>query len=273
MRTSLYSLLNPAAWLLSVLLAGGPALADGRIEVYEPRHVPAAELVGTVRPLLGEGASVSAFQGRLVVQAAPAEQARVRDLVARLDRPPRRLLIELRQSAQQALSSRGIEYGATGRDLSIGQPPGGVSGMRHHSVQTRSSGHGTKRVQALEGRPALIRAGVSVPVYQGWQQVQGGRVFQGFQVDYRDTSSGFYALPRVHGDRVTVEIHQQHETPRGMLFETQAASTVLQGGLGEWMDLASIGGHDQDRDDRIGRHVRTLSDSDRRLQLRVLAVD
>jgi hypothetical protein len=98
-------------------------------------------------------------------------------------------------------------------------------------------------------------------------------VYQGFQVDYRDASSGFYALPRVHGDRVTVEIYQQHEVPRGMTFETQAASTVLEGGLGEWMELASLGGHDEGRDDQLGRHVRTLSDSDRRLQLRVLAVD
>lgn len=260
-------------WLLAGLLVAATALADGRIEVYEPRHVPAAELVGAIRPLLGDNASVSSYQGRLVVKATAAEQAKIRDLVARLDRAPRRLLIELRQSGQQALTSRGVEYGAAGQDLSIGQPPGGVSGMRYHSVQTRGSGHGSKQVQALEGRPALIRAGLSVPVYQGWQQVQGGRVYQGFQVDYRDASSGFYALPRVHGDRVTVEIYQQHDMPRGMVFETQSASTVLEGRLGEWMELASIGGHETDRDDRIGRHVRTQSDSDQRLQLRVLAVD
>ena len=272
MRTATRHFL-PLSWLVIVLVATGSALADGRIEVYEPRHVPAAELAGAIRPLLGEAASVSSYQGRLVVKATPAEQAKIRDLVARLDRPPRRLMIELRQSAQQALTSRGVEYGVAGQDVAIGQPPGGASGMRYHSVQTRGSGHGSQRVQALEGRPALIRAGLSVPVYQGWQQVQGGRVYQGFQVDYRDASSGFYAVPRVQGDRVTVEIYQQHEVPRGMTFETQAASTVLEGRLGEWMELATLGGHDDDRDDRIGRHVRTQADSDRRLQLRVLPVD
>jgi hypothetical protein len=113
-----------------------------------------------------------------------------------------------------------------------------------------------------------------VPVYDGYQEVIGGRVYQGFNVRYRDANRGFYAVPRVHGDQVTVEIYQQAD--RAMLngnFSTQRASTILRGGLGDWLTLGSIADSHTDRDNRIGGHISTRRAEDRQLQLRVLPVD
>ena len=57
------------------------------------------------------------------------------------------------------------------------------------------------RVQVLDGRPALIRVGQSVPVYQVHQQIYGNDIVQGIRCPVSGYREGFVALPRVHGDR------------------------------------------------------------------------
>lgn len=264
-------------WIVILILLLHTQLAVGdqrRVEVFLIRSLPAAELVEQVRPLLSQGGSVSAYHDKLIVNAAPAELDAVRGMLARIDMPPRRLLIELRHSGQHGLSTRGLDYGIAGDGVSLGQAAPGSAGLSYYSAQTRGSGQGTQRIRALDGRPALIRSGQSVPVFHTWQQIQHGRIVQGMHTDYRDALSGFYALPRVHGEQVTVEIYQQHEVPAGSAgFRVQHASTVLNGRLGEWLDLGSIGGSDSDQQHAIGSRFETRRDTDRSLQLRVLAVD
>jgi type II secretory pathway component GspD/PulD (secretin) len=236
---------------------------------------PAASLIDPVRPLLGRDGGVSAFHDRLIVRGTPAEIAAVRALLADLDRPARRLLIEVRNAGQSSLSTQSLGYGVNTGDVRFGRvPPGERGQISYQQLQTRGRGDSLQRVQALDGRPALIRAGQSVPVYQAHQQVIGNTIVQGYNMQYRDTSSGFIALPRVHGDQVTVEIYQQDQRPMANgRFANQQASTMLRGRLGQWLTLGSIGAADSDAGDHLGRHVTTRRAQDRRLELRVLAVD
>ena len=69
------------------------------VEVATIRIVsqPAAALLDTVRPLLGRDGSVSAYQDKLIVRGTAAQIEQVQSLINELDRPPRRLLIEVRQ--------------------------------------------------------------------------------------------------------------------------------------------------------------------------------
>ena len=62
---------------------------------------------------------------------------------------------------------------------------------------------------------------------------------------YRDIGSGFYATPRVNGQRVTLEISQQAENfepgyGRGAVSSQRLATTVS-GQLGEWIELGGSG--------------------------------
>jgi hypothetical protein len=262
--------------ILLLMLSSSLAIAAGtRVETFQVRHQPAAALVETLRPLVGESGSVSAFRDKLIVQSDNAGLASVRDALAALDHPPRRLLIEVRQSNALAAGSSGVTYGVEGDGFSVGSPPrGSQAGIGFGSAHTHARGDVSQRVRAVEGRPALIHAGVDEPVYEAFTERYPGGVSQGFQVRYRRTGDGFYALPRVYGDRVTVEIRQQHSRATGdSRFDTQAATTVLEGALGEWLTVAAT--HDSDRDgqDAVGRHWQTRSARDRLVQLRVLPVD
>lgn len=128
----------------------------------------------------------------------------------------------------------------------------------------------------MEGREAYVRVGQSVPVRE--RQVQrtivGGqvveRVVDGTQ--YRDVTTGFYVLPRLSGDRVTLDISPQRESlstqiPGGV--NVQRVVTTVFGRLGEWME---IGGITQDSGGRqsvlLGRTT-TASSDNRRVLIRV----
>ena len=108
------------------------------------------------------------------------------------------------------MSSRNFGYGVNTGDVQIGRvrPRGNDADaqLRFQGIQTRGRSDSLQQVQALDGRPALIRAGQSIPVYQAQQYVGPWGVGHGYQMQYRDATQGFYAVPRVHGRQVTVEI-------------------------------------------------------------------
>ena len=260
----------------ALLLAAFASLAQEReAAVIQIMSRPAAAMIDVVKPLLSEGSGVSAFHDKLIVNAYPQEIATVRQMLAQTDRPARRLIIEVRDAGNATLSSRGFGYGVNTDNVRLGRtPPGSKGQITYYDAQTRGQGDGLQRVQALDGRPALIRSGQSVPIYQVHQGAVGSTVVQGFDVRYRDSLSGFFALPRVHGDQVTIEIYQQSDHPAGNgYFNIQQASTVLRGGLGQWLTLGSIGGNDANQRNQFGRHVQTQRSQDRLLELRVISVD
>jgi hypothetical protein len=263
---------------LLLILSGLSQAADSQLVTIRIMSRPAASMVDTVRPMLGRDGSVTAFHDKLIVKGTPDEIAAVRAMLMELDRPARRLIIEVRQASQLSQSSRSIGYAVSTDDVQIGRvtPPGNDADaqLRYQSIQTRGRGDSLQRVQALDGRPALIRAGQSVPVYQAQQYVGPWGVSQGYEVQYRDATSGFYALPRVHGDQVTIEIYQHNERLSGSdRFNIQQASSMLRGNLGQWMSLGSVGGDTGDRRNQIGLNVQTHRAQDMQLELRVLAVD
>ncbi|MCB1801623.1 MAG: hypothetical protein KDI82_08050 [Gammaproteobacteria bacterium] len=260
---------------LLILIAMPLAADQAKVATFVVNSQPAAAMVEVVRPLLGSEGSVSAFHDKLIVRGTPQQITEVRRLLEQVDRPARRLLIEVRLAGSHTLSGSDVGYGAAGDSVRLGDaPPGTGAQLYYRNLETRARDHGTQRVQALDGRPALIRTGQSVPVYRAHQQVIGNSLVQGFDVSYRDSLSGFYALPRVHGDQVTVEIYQQHErAAENGRFNLQHASTVLRGSLGQWLPLGATGGTQSDGRDSFGRHVQTRRADDRQIDLRVIAVD
>lgn len=264
-----------AATLTLLILSSVSYADDDQVVVIKIMSRPAASLVDAVRPLLGSDGSVSAFHDQLIVKGTQQQITAVRSLVRDIDRPARRLIIEVRQAGNLSQSARSFGYGVNTDNVRLGRvPPGSDAQIYYQDIQTRGRDDSMQRVQALDGRPALIRAGQSVPIYQTRQDIVGRHIYQGFDVQYRDSMSGFFALPRVHGEQVTVEIYQQHERPaENGRFNIQQASTVLTGTIGQWMTLGSIGGQDSDNRDQLGRHLQTTRAQDRRLEIRVIAVD
>jgi type II secretory pathway component GspD/PulD (secretin) len=143
-----------------------------------------------------------------------------------------------------------------------------------------STDRNTQTLQVLEGNSAFIRMGQSIPVPQREtvREMVNGRIVErrASSVDYRDVNTGFYVLPRVSGDRVTLEISPQRETlaspeqnlPRGSI-NTQRATTVVSGHLGEWIEIGGISqGIASDRSTTLGS-TRELAADNRRILLKV----
>lgn len=258
----------------ALLLFALSVQAEERTTVILPvMSRPAADLVPAIRPLLSQAASVGAYHDKLIVQGTPDEITTVRTVLADLDRPARRVMIEVRRSGQQTEAGTDLRYGVDTRHLRLGRTgrDEGVSlGAQHW--QTRGSDDANYSVQAIDGSAAFIRTGQSVPV-QPPQPLPYGYP-PPYTDGYRDLSSGFYALPRLHGDQVTVEVYQQSEGVGGSgRFNHQQASSVLRGAVGEWLTLGSVDGRTGGSGGGIGLHATTRRTDDVQLELRVTPLD
>ncbi len=234
--------------LSALLLAIGVARADD-VEVIELRYRTAEQIIPTLRPLVEPGGALSGMQSTLVIRASRANIAQLRQVIATLDRMPRRLLISVRQDAGGSFDSRDVRASGTiaGGDVPVGvnEPPRRESGI---SISARDS-HGTRddrvtsQVQALEGSPAYIAIGQSQPVPSTVvTQTPGGTVVRS-TTTYQNMSSGFAVIPRLSGDRVFLDIAPQTASSGRAgtgSANYQQISTTASGRLGEWFPLGGI---------------------------------
>ena len=245
--------------------AAGASLAQITVlEVIPLRYRMAQELIPIIQPMLAREGSVSGFQGQLVVRTTPANLEEIKRILASLDTAPRQLIISVRQEADVDRSRSSAEIsGSVGGDHGRVTIPGGGDtrggnvvlrdgddrlrvNVQEGGASERDRSDQTVRVQ--EGREAFVRVGQSVPVRERQVQrsVVGGRVVE--QVvegtQYRDVASGFYVLPRLAGDRVTLDVSSQRESlarrSTGSV-NVQSVVTTVSGRLGEWMELGGVG--------------------------------
>jgi type II secretory pathway component GspD/PulD (secretin) len=234
--------------LLALLLTIGAAYAD-EVEVIQLRYRTAEQVIPTLRPLVEPGGAISGMQSTVVIRASRANIAQLRQVLDTLDRTPRRLLISVRQDAGGSFERRGAAVAGTvgSGDVRVGvnEPPRRESGATisaYESTGTRDASTSTQ-VQALEGSPAFIAVGQSVPVQSTVvTPTPGGTIVQrttGFQ----NTGNGVYVTPRVSGDRVFLDIAQQTSSPSRQApgaANVQQISTTASGRLGEWFPLGGV---------------------------------
>lgn len=217
-------------------------LAQASLEVIEPRHRSAQELVPLLQPLVEPGGSVSAFDNKLVLRATPAQMAEVRQLLASFDRAPRQLLISVRQDGafENRQSSAGVSGVVRRGDGSIVLPreDGSVpASPRFEARDDRSSGDsaGSQQIRVEEGREAQIMVGQSLPTSSSYRRADGVIVQR---TEYSSAGSGFTVLPRLQGQRVQLEIQARQQLPgRTGARQIQNASSIVSGPLGEWFDI------------------------------------
>ncbi len=252
-----------AAVLLTV---AGWALAQATtLEVIPLRYRTAQEIIPIIQPMLAREGSVSGLQGQLIVRTTPANLEEVRRILASIDIAPRQLLITVRQDADadRSRSSAQVSGSVGGEHGRVTVPPAsrnerggnvvireGDDHLRANVVEGRSveSDRNTQSVRVMEGREAYVSTGQSVPVRERQVRrvvINGQLVEQVVDgTQYRDVATGFYVLPRLAGDRVTLDISPQRESlsrrvPGGV--NVQSVVTTVSGRLGEWMEIGGIG--------------------------------
>jgi type II secretory pathway component GspD/PulD (secretin) len=247
----------------ALLLCAAATLAQTVLEVIPLRYRPAQEVIPIIEPLLPRGGSVTGHQNQLIIRTTPANLEEIRRILASIDTAPRQLLVTVRQEADsvrqrsraEVSGSVGNEHGRVtvpgsretrGGNVVLGEGDDRVRANVQQS-ETTASDRNTQTVRVMEGREAFVNVGQSVPVRerQVRRTVVNGQVVE--QVvegtQYRDVATGFYVLPRVTGDRVTMDVSPQRETisrrvPGGV--NVQSVVTTVSGRLGEWMEIGGI---------------------------------
>jgi hypothetical protein len=236
--------------LVALLVACGLAAraAADEVEVVQLTYRTAEQLIPTLRPLVEPGGALTGQRNMLVIRASRANIAQIKQVVATLDTQPRRLLISVRQDAAGAFTERGAGVSGTiasgNARVGINEPPRARSGVSAGIYESHGAGSDrmTSQVQALEGSPAYVATGQSMPVRSTvvTPAPGGGSVVQS-TTTFQTAASGFYVTPRLSGDRVVLEIVPQRAVPgpQGSVNVQQVVTTAT-GRLGEWIELGGV---------------------------------
>lgn len=253
---------------------------DMTIEVIPLKHRLTDDVIPILRPLVTPGGSITGMNNQLIVKTTPGNLAEIKNVLESLDRSPRRLMIYVKQdiAGQIQSSDRSVSGRYSSGDVSAGvndpqhsrgglvisgrDENGNVIRYRLQDSSSTSQDKNTFTVQATEGYPAYISTGQSVPVSGRTTYVTpGGVVINNDSTEYVDASSGFYVLPRLSGDQVTLMIAPKltRVSPgKAPVFDVQNVETTASGHLGEWIEL---GGLNQQFSNSNRRIISSSSDS------------
>ena len=247
------------------------ALAQQQVNIIELRHRTVEDVLPVLEPLVEPGGAISGMSGQLIIRTSPGNLEDLKKVLAAIDRTPRQLVIHVSQN--RAVDSRQGELGVSGNvelgdDVRIVAPGGTMYGgaggeIRHGGSTVTAQGGNVRRssesradqfVKVMDGGQAFIQVGrsLAVPFRRVTARPDGVTVTD--SVVYRDIGQGFSAVPRLVGDKVTVEISPQFDSlgssGRGSV-DTQNLTTTVSGRLGEWIELGGSAQQTQGTENRM----------------------
>lgn len=261
--------MNTTRWLLAILLSIAPLLSHAEsemvMEVITLQHALVKDVVPVLEPLVSAGGTVTGMNNQLIIKSTPENIDQLKGVLASIDRAPRQLRILVRQDVADSLEAREDALSASGRvgEVSGRLPDAGHRGdgasvsvgndeynVRYRTYSTRGTedSYNSHFITGLEGQPAWIQTGDSLPiptrdVYAG----PNGTTVRD-SIEYHDANQGFYVLPRISGNQVTLDIAPQldrFDKHGEYTVDGQQADTHVTGKLGEWMH---IGGANEEFD-------------------------
>ena len=250
----LYALLALTLLLTSVVEAAS-------MTTIQLQSRPAEEIIAIVKPLLATGEVITGSGFKLFLRASPETQAMVMEIIDALDISAKMLQISVFQGSEQDLdavsisgklqiesgtSSVGIGSSDTGAG-NISYNSGNLSGeVNSTSTQTRQTNSPLHQLRISEGSEGFIQTGQQVAYYSSSNGTE-----------FKDVTTGFYVLPRIHGSGVTLKVRPFKNTPgkkRGDSIETQSADTTISGRIGEWLPLGGVSEHFNRSQSSIGSY-------------------
>ena len=247
--------------ILVWLVLSGQALSQQVMEIIPLRYRMVEQVLPSLEPFVEPGGALSGMNNQLIVRASRNNIEQIKQALSAIDVPTRRLMIRVSQNRDAVSRQQGAGLSGNvgiGNNVRIIQPPDGMQGSTkiegrsgdsrvnsqvYDSRSTRDV-QASQSVQVVDGGRAFIQIGQSLPLPlrqvvrgpNGWVTADG--------VVYRDIGQGFYAVPNLVGDRVTLEISPQFDSPGNQGYgsvNTQRLSTTVSGRLGEWIELGGSG--------------------------------
>lgn len=277
-------------WLAALALLWGSALAAPmELEVIKLRHRLVGDVIPVLQPFVAPGGTLSGMGEQLIVKTTPGNLEELKRVLDRIDTRQRRLKITVRQDALDHAQAGGNAFQAEvggplsartraprlpgGASIGIDTPDGGVR-YQTYGTESADSTRDTHFVRTIEGEPAFIQTGQSVPLptYGAVPTPYGPVVQPG--MEYRDVSSGVYVTPRVQGDNVVLEVNPQLERldpGRPDVVHSRRAAAMVRGRLGEWIPLGGASEARAGSDDTTIASTRRRGDSQYNVWVKVEA--
>jgi len=258
-----------------------------QLVVIELNSRTADEVIPLLKPMLARGGTISGLKDKLIIRTTPENLAVLRSMLDVVDARPRRLLIAVGQERDGLGETREIGVsGSIGNDnVRIVLPGASESGaneraaklqseqnsvqVRANSTRSDTSLQVTQMVHVLAGGTAFIGVGESIPLRE--RSAVGG-VSSHETIGFQETVSGFYAIPRVQGNRVTVQLAAAADTVidrRSGAAHIQRVTTVVSGRIGEWIEVGGIGEVSSERQAEIASRRGGASHSQKRIYIKV----
>ena len=238
--------------LLGLALLATAVQADS-ITTIQLSNRPAEEIIPIVKPMLGAEEAITGQGFKIFLRSSPATLAQIEALIDTLDTAAEILQISVFQGDTRGLSELDIgghiqiESGQANVDIGTRKNKTGDGSITYSTANGSANINGTRTRMRLEDNPihqirvtagteAYIETGEQIPYFSGTNWIAPKAAGGG--VEYKNVTSGFYVLPRIHGDNVTLQVspfkHSQNNARDGSI-ETQSASTTITGRIGEWL--------------------------------------
>lgn len=257
-------------WLLLLgLLFSCNALAQQELEIIPLQHRAVEQVLPVIAPFVEAGGMVSGMNNQIILRASRKNLEQIKEIIATLDTPPRRLMITVSSDISQESARQGA---AVAGRIELGDR--GDSRIRGRAYDTLSSARqsGSQHVQVVEGGSGYIAIGRAVPVPLRQVVLGPGGAVVSDSVVYRDIGSGFHVMPRVAGETVTLEISPRYDTPeRGVsgAVNIQRLSSTVSGRLGEWIELGGSSQEGSEHERGYTRYGTGSRQDNRRVWLKV----
>ena len=164
----MHKLILALTFLLALL--AGTAHAQQQLEIINLKSRTADQVLPQLRPFIEPGGALSGMNNQIFIRASDANRRQIKELLAALDRPPRRLVISVRQDADSSTLARGGEVsGSVGSDKVRVESRRTIVGGAGVTVR---SGDDVVRGQVYDSRNSG-----SERVAQQVQVVEGGRAY------------------------------------------------------------------------------------------------
>jgi len=191
--------------MISLLLLVPFAQAQQELEVIPLRAKNVDQVLPTLLPLVERGGSLSGMDNQLFLRASRRNRDEIKKVLAAIDVPARQLIIRVSSTRGVDENNRG---GAAAGRVVIGNNTRVEGNARVWDSSSQRNESSSQMVRAMEGSAAYINVGRSLPVPLRQVVIGPGGAVVSETVVYRDIGSGFYATPRVNGERVTLDIAQ-----------------------------------------------------------------
>lgn len=188
---------RPLLLTLICLMISLAQAGQSEFKMITLKHRFAQELLPIVQPMVGQGGTANAVDNHLIIRTSPQRLAEIEQVISRLDVARKNVRIEIRHESSQQAEDSEVAVSGRGRigdaEVIVGDSrlrrTGANIDLRSGSRET--SQRGSEFVTVMDGYPAFIEVGQSIPFTREWLILTQQYGYAGKVTEFQDITTGF----------------------------------------------------------------------------------